>query len=146
MDKLNTIITKLDREILKFRPEEASTLDAALQETRDPKASEQLEDENNHLNSHDPLEFDSRPKQDAEDGDDGSHTAPSPDTRQASDSRFCSPVCNEVEEKGEELVVKSQGSEDESCVSEDSRTDFVEEISEKVKGKEETNKEWITVG
>lgn len=140
------IITKLDREILKFRAEEASTVDAALRETRDPKASEQLEDENNHLNSHDPLEFDSRPKQDVEDGDDGSHTVPSPDTQPASDSRSCSSDCNEAEEKGEELVVKRQVSEDEDCVSQDSQTDFVEEISEKVKGKEETNKEWITVG
>ncbi|XP_045920508.1 death domain-containing protein 1 isoform X2 [Micropterus dolomieu] len=153
IDKLNTIITKLDEEIHKLCAEKASTVDAALQETRDPKAdgSERREDDNNHLNSHDPLDFDSGHKQEAEDGDDQSRTVPSPDTEQTSDSRFSRSDCSNVEETGKELEVKGQGSDNEDCVSPKSQTDFLEETEKYTnrvhdKSKEETNMEWITVG
>lgn len=146
MDKLNTIIVKLDKEILKSCTlEEVSTVDAALKEARDPKVSEQPEDDTNHLNSHEPLESDSGHKQDAEVGDDQSRTMPSADTEQASDSRLSRPECNSVEEPGHELVVKSQGSQQE-FVPPQSQTEFLEETNETGKGKEETNKGWITVG
>ncbi|XP_044040854.1 death domain-containing protein 1 [Siniperca chuatsi] len=151
MDKLNTIITKLDEEILKLGAKEASTVDASLQETRAPKASKQPEDDNNHLNSQDPLGFDSGHKKDIEDGDEQSHTMPSPDTEQTSDSRFSSSDCSDVEPPGKEFVVKSQGSGNEDCVSPESQIDFLEETEKDTnrvndKGKNETNIEWITVG
>ncbi|XP_073330595.1 death domain-containing protein 1 isoform X3 [Pagrus major] len=146
MDKLNTIITKLDKEILKScTVEEAPTVDAALKEARDPKASEQPEDDTNHLNSHEPLESDPGRKQDVEDGDDQSQTMTSADTEQTSDSRLSR--CNDVEETGQELVVKSQGRDDgRECVSSQSQTEVLEETNESDKGKEETNRGWITVG
>ncbi|XP_070786242.1 death domain-containing protein 1 [Enoplosus armatus] len=137
-DKLNTIITKLDEEILKLCADEASTVDASLQETRDPQASEQPEDENYHLNSQDPLEFDPGHEQDVKDGDDQSHAMPSLDTEQTSGSRFSSSDCSDVEETGKEIAVKGQGSDNED------QTDFLEETNDK--GKEETKIEWITVG
>lgn len=145
MDKLNVTVNKLDEEIRKLCAEEASTV------TRDPKASEQPEDGNNHLNSHDPLDFDSGHKQDVEDGDDQSHVLPSADTEQTPDSRSSSSDCNDVEETGKELVVTSQGSDNEGCVSPDAVTDFLEETEKDTnrvndKGKEEANNEWITVG
>lgn len=145
MDKLNTIIAKLDKEILKSHTvEEVSTMDAALKEARNPKVSEQPEDDTNQLNSHEPIESNSGHKQDAEVRDDQSRTMPSADTKQASDSRLNRPECNDVEETGQQLAVKSQGSEDEECVSPQSQTEFPEETNES--GKEETNKGWITVG
>ncbi|XP_074480227.1 death domain-containing protein 1 [Sebastes fasciatus] len=147
VDKLNTIRTRLDEEILKLCAEEASTVDAALQETRDPQAAE---DEHNHLNSHDPLESDSGNKQEFEDRDDQSHIMPSPDTEQTSDSKSSSSDCNDVEETGKELAVKGQGSDTEDCVSPESHTDIqeTEKDTNRVndKGKEETNNEWIIVG
>ncbi|XP_051284794.1 death domain-containing protein 1 [Dicentrarchus labrax] len=151
IDKLNTIRTKLDEEILKSCAEEASPVGAALQETGDTKTSEQREDDNNPLNSHNFLEFDSRCKKDIEDGDDQSHTMSLPDTEQTLDSRFSSSDCNNVEETGKELVVKSQGIDNEDCVSPDRQTDFCEETEKDTnrvndKGKEEMNNEWITVG
>ncbi|KAM8747598.1 death domain-containing protein 1 isoform 2-T3 [Acanthopagrus schlegelii] len=145
MDKLNTIIAKLDKEILKSHTvEEVSTVDAALKEARNPKVSEQPEDDTNQLNSHEPTESNSGHKQDAEVRDDQSRTMPSAHTKQASYSRLSGPECNDVEETGQKLAVKSQGSEDEECVSPQSQTEFPEETNES--GKEETNKGWITVG
>uniref|UniRef100_A0A671W8N9 Death domain containing 1 n=1 Tax=Sparus aurata TaxID=8175 RepID=A0A671W8N9_SPAAU len=141
IDKLNTIIAKLDKEILK-----SCTLgEVSTVEARDPKVSEQPEDDTNHLNSHEPLESDSGHKQDAEVRDDQSRTMPSADTEQASDSRLSRPECNDVEETGHELAVRSQGSQQE-CVPPQSQTEFLEETNESGKGKEETNKGWITVG
>lgn len=141
IDKLNTIIAKLDKEILKSCTlGEVSTVEAS-----DPKVSEQPEDDTNHLNSHEPLESDSGHKQDAGVSDDQSRTMPSADMEQASDSRLSRPECNDVEETGHELAVRSQGSQQE-CVPPQSQTEFLEETNESGKGKEETNKGWITVG
>ncbi|TDG99661.1 hypothetical protein EPR50_G00196840 [Perca flavescens] len=143
MDKLNTVITKLDEEILKLCAEEAS----APLETRDPKAPKQPEDNNNHLSSHDALESDSGHKQDVEDRDDQSHTMPSPDSEQTSHS---SVDCNNAKETGKELVVKIQVSENENCNSPESQTNFLETENDtnrvNDKGKEKTNIGWITVG
>ncbi len=119
--------------------------------TRGPKASEQPQDGNNHLNSHDPLESDTGHEQNVEDGDDQSHIKQTADTEQTPESRFSSSDCNDVEETGKELVVKSQGSDNEDCVSPDGRTDFLEKTEKDTnsvndKGKEEANNKWITVG
>ncbi|XP_031707333.1 death domain-containing protein 1 [Anarrhichthys ocellatus] len=143
MVQLNAIVAKLDEEILRLCAEEASAVAAALQETRDPKAPEQPEDDKNHLNSYDPLESDSGHKQaDGDgDGDDQSHTMPSPGTEQASDTGFSSSVCNDVEEEEKEILVKSQGSEIKDCVSPESP--FLEEAEQDTN---RVNKEWITVG
>lgn len=151
MDKLHTIITKLDAEILKFCAEEASAVDAALQETRDPKVSEQPEADNNHLNSHNPLAFDCGHKQDVEGGDDQSHKMSSPDTEQTLDSRFSSSDCNDVKDTEKTLEVKSQGGDSEDPVSPESQADVLEETEKDTnrvndKDKEEINNEWITVG
>ncbi|XP_054457885.1 death domain-containing protein 1 [Anoplopoma fimbria] len=134
MDKLKAILAKLDEEILRLCAEEASTVDAALQETRDPKGPEPPEDDNNHLNPCDPIESDSVHKQadDDGDGDDQSHTMPLPGTEQASDSRISSSVCNDVEEAEKRISVKRE-----------SQTDFPEETE---KDTNRVNKEWITVG
>lgn len=142
MDTLNAIITKLDAEILKLRAEEASTVDAQLQETQ---ATEKPDDDNDHQ---DPIESDSGYKLEVEDQ---SHTMPSPDTENTPESRFSSSDRNNVEETGKELVVKGQGSDNEDCVSPESQTDFLEETEKdrnrvNVKEKEETNNKWITVG
>uniref|UniRef100_UPI0037E7576B death domain-containing protein 1 n=1 Tax=Semicossyphus pulcher TaxID=241346 RepID=UPI0037E7576B len=141
--KLNTIITNVDREILKLSAEEASTVDAAHQETGDPKVSEQPEDDKNP--TQDPHDCESEQQQDIDDGDDQCRTTPSQDGKQILDSRFSNSNCNVVEETG----VKGQGSDNEDCVSPDSRIDFQEETekdSNTVIDKEETNNKWITVG
>lgn len=137
MDKLNTISTKLDKEIFKLCAEEASTVAAALQETRE-------------LNSHNSLEFDSVHEQEVgEDGDDQNPTTmpPPPDAEQTSDSRFSNDDCNNVGETGEGLVVKSQGGDNDDSVSPDSLEE-TEKDTNKVndEGKEEPKNEWITVG
>ncbi|XP_068569977.1 death domain-containing protein 1 [Cebidichthys violaceus] len=148
MDQLNAIVAKLDEEILRLRAEEDSTVDAALQDTRGPKAPQKPKEyDNNHLNSYGPLESDSEYKQADEDGDgdDQSHTMPSPGTEQASDtgSLFSSSVCNDVEEAEKKMLVKSQGSENEDCVPPESQTDVLEETENDTN---RVNKEWITVG
>nr|XP_020467022.1 death domain-containing protein 1 [Monopterus albus] len=130
VDKLNTIITKLDAEILHVSVEEAS-----LQETRDPEMPEQPEDGNNHLESK------------VEDGGALSYTRPSPD--QLSDSIFGNSDCNSVEETGKALEVKGQVSGNEGCVSLESQIDSLEETekdTEMVNSKEETKREWIAIG
>lgn len=122
VDKLDAIITKLDKEILRLRQKGASAAGAELQETGAPKASEECEDVPN-FGSRDPPGFDSGPKQDVEDGD---RALGSPDTEQPSDSRLCNCLCDDEEEKEEGKEV-SQGCDDDQNV-------------------EETNKEWIVVG
>lgn len=146
MHKLDTIITKLEEEIYNLSADETSVEDAAPQVTRDPEASEKSIDDNNHLNSQDPLELSSENRQDFEDGDDLCHTVSSADTETTSDPRNSSSDRNDVEETGIEIVVKSQGSDNENCGSPQSQTDFLEETNEGDKDKEETDKEWITVG
>ncbi|XP_076581640.1 death domain-containing protein 1 [Chaetodon auriga] len=136
VDQLNTITTKLDREILKLYAEEASTVDAALQVTRD-----QLEDDPSHLNSHDPPGFDPGHKQDVIDGDDQSHMTASPDSERT-ESRVGNCDCNDEEDAGEELVFRSGGSDNEDSVPPENMTDFLEETNENDKA----NKQWITVG
>ncbi|TKS92905.1 Death domain-containing protein 1 [Collichthys lucidus] len=133
VDKLNAITTKLDEEILKSPAEEVSTVEAELQETREPQ--------DDRLNSNDPVEFESGLQQNIEDGGDQNQTMPSTDNEQTSDSRFNGSDCNDVEETRKELVVNGQGSDNEGRVSPESRTDFLEETNENDK-----NKEWITVG
>ncbi|KAI3376382.1 hypothetical protein L3Q82_016863, partial [Scortum barcoo] len=136
INRLNTTITKLDEETLKLCAEEASAV------TGDPeKALEQPEDE----------EFDSGRKGDVEDGDDKSRVKPLADSEQAADSIFSRSDCNDAEETGKELVVKSQGGDNEDRVSPDGRTDFLEDTEKdtnrvKDKGKAVANNEWITVG
>ncbi|XP_034532048.1 death domain-containing protein 1 [Notolabrus celidotus] len=149
MDILNSITSKLDKEILILSSQKASTEDSAFQETRGPQGSEQLEDDKNY--SHDALEFDSGQKQDIEVGDDQRNTKPSPDTVEKTDERFYKSDCNTEEEKDREQAVKSQGSYNEDCLPADSQTDFQEETKNdlnmvKEKGKEETNNKWVTVG
>lgn len=102
-------------------------MEAALQETREPQ--------DDRLHSNDPFEFESGLQQNIEDGDDQNQMMPSTDIEQISDARL-----------EEELVVNGQGSDNEGRVSPESRTDFLEETNENDKNKEETNKEWITVG
>ncbi|XP_039997492.1 death domain-containing protein 1 [Xiphias gladius] len=151
MQKLSTIVTKLDAEILQLAAEKASSVDAALQETIDPETSVQPEDGNNHLSSHDPHESDSGRTQEFEVEGDQSHTRPSPDTEQTSDFRFSSSDCNDVKEAGRELEVKGLVSDNEDCISPVGQTDLLKETEKDaqridVKGKEETKSEWITVG
>ncbi|KAK5848341.1 hypothetical protein PBY51_005965 [Eleginops maclovinus] len=140
LDTLNTIIAKVDGEILKLCAEKASIVDADVQETKYLKEPEHPEDDNNHLYSCDPLEANSEYK--PEDGDDQT-TTPSQDTEQTSDNRRCSSDCDDVKETGQESVVKTdQGSDTEDCQSPERKTDLMEETE---KAKEET-REWITVG
>ncbi|GLD53771.1 death domain-containing protein 1 [Lates japonicus] len=146
MQKLSTITTKLDAEILQLSPEEATSVDAALQETREPETSVQPEDGNNHLSSHDPHESDSGHKQEVEDEGDQSHTGLSPDTERTSDDfGFSSSDCNNVKETGRESEVKGQVSDNEGNVSPVSQTEQ-DAGRINVKGKEEAKSEWITVG
>uniref|UniRef100_A0A3Q3H2Z2 Death domain containing 1 n=1 Tax=Labrus bergylta TaxID=56723 RepID=A0A3Q3H2Z2_9LABR len=104
MDNLNTIILKLDKEILNSCDDEV----AARQETRDPEASEQPEDDSNP--SQDDLELDSGIKQDMEAEDNQRKTMPSPEAVQNSDIRVSSLDCIVVEGTVGELAVKSLGS------------------------------------
>ncbi|XP_059211103.1 death domain-containing protein 1 [Centropristis striata] len=147
MDKLSTIITKLEEESLKFHVDETSTVDAALQDSRDPNAPEQHEDDNNPQNSHGSLQSDSAHKQDVEDGDDQSHTMPLLDTEQTPDSR--SSDCSDVGETGKELVVQSEGGENQDCVSPESHTDMLEETEKDTSRLNDTGKDtnngWITI-
>lgn len=136
MDKLSSITSKLDKEILQLRTE-------AAQEARHPETPEQHKPETNHLVSHDPLQTDSRPKQDTEDGDDGGQTLPPPGPQQASDpgSSDCS-----AGEKGEELLLQSEASQAQERVPGDGRTDLVERTRPKVRDNEGTGPDWVIVG
>lgn len=136
MDKLSSITTKLDEEILKLRTE-------AAQEARHPEPPEQHRPETNHPISHDPPETDSRPKQDAGGGDDGGQTMPLPGPSQASDP--CSSEWNTGEEE-EELLLQSEASKAKECVPGDGRTDQVERTRLEVQDKDGTSPDWITVG
>ncbi|XP_071316042.1 death domain-containing protein 1 [Trachinotus anak] len=143
LQKLSTIITKLDAEILQLSAEETS-VDSALQETSNPETPVQPEDGNNHLSSHDPCESDPEHKQEGEDEGDQSHTRLSTDTKQTSD-------CNDVEDTWKELEVKGQVCGNEDCVFPVSQTDLLKETEKNaekinVRSKEETKNEWITVG
>lgn len=133
-EKLSTIISKLDAEILKLHAEGTSI---GPQEMKDAN-----KDEKNHLNASVPLEVDSGLKVDDEDGYDGNSTMPSSDAQQESDLISCSSDCNALRGKEEELMSRCQESSIESCFSKDS----MEEGGEKVKGKNETTSKWITVG
>lgn len=133
-EKLSMIISKLDAEIIKLQAEGASI---GSQEMKDAN-----KDEKNHLNVSVPLEVDTGPEVNEEDGDDGDSTMPSSDAQQESDLRSCSSECDGLRGKEEELVSRRQESSTESCFSKDS----VEEGGEKVEGKTETNSKWITVG
>ncbi|XP_056225254.1 death domain-containing protein 1 isoform X2 [Seriola aureovittata] len=144
MQKLSTIITKLDAEIVQLSAKEAPSVDAALQDTRDSETSAEPEDCNNHLSSGDPCESDSGRKQKDEDEGDQSYTRPSTDTEQTSD-------CNDVKDTGKELEVKGQVSDNEVCVYPVSQTELLKETEKNaekinVKGKEQTKSEWITLG
>lgn len=141
LDNVSGIMTKLDREILNLHAEEASTVEAGLQETSGQKASELTEEDTKDLNSHSPLEFDSRPKEDIEHADGGSHAMPYPPNTEKA-SRLSSCECDDVERKGNELVDDSEGCDDD--VSQDSQRGSMETV-EQVKGKE-TKNELITVG
>lgn len=136
MDKLSSITTKLDKEILQLRTE-------AAPEARHPETPEQHKHETNHLISHEPLETDSRPKQDAEDGDHGGQTMPPPGPQQAPDPG--SSDCN-AGEKEEALPLQSEAGKAQDCVPGDGRTDLVERTRHKVKDEEGTSPDWITVG
>ncbi|XP_041636050.1 death domain-containing protein 1 [Cheilinus undulatus] len=147
IEKLNVIIRKLDKEIFKLSAEEAPAVDSALQETRDLEASQPEDDRNP---SHDALELDSDLQQDNGVKDDQRKT-PSPEAVQISDVMVSSLDCSVVEETGREEAVKSQGSDNEHCVSADSQTDVYERTEKtlnqlKNQGKEETDNTWITVG
>lgn len=132
MDKLSSITTKLDQELLQLRTEASQ-----------PETPEQHKHETNHPTSHDPAETDSRPKQDAEDGGDGGQTMPLPGPQQASDSRSSD---GNAEEKEEESLLQSEASSAQDRFPGDGRTDLEEQTRPKVKDKEGTSPDWITVG
>lgn len=137
MDKLSTIVIKLDTEVTQLSAGEAFTVDAAHQET-----SAQSEDGNNQLNARDSA---------VEDGGDKSNTDVSPDTDQMSDFISSTSVCNNVEETEKELEVKCQVDYKEDCVSLENHIDLPEETATDAgtvndKFREQTKSEWITVG
>lgn len=119
MQKLSTIITKLDDHILLLCETEATSMDAdaaadaaaAAQETKEPETSV-------------------RPD----------NTGPTTDTEQTSD-------CGDAKDAEKELEAKGQVSDNEECVSPGSQTE-AEKTEERinVKGKGETRSEWTTVG
>uniref|UniRef100_A0A3Q1GPB7 Death domain containing 1 n=1 Tax=Acanthochromis polyacanthus TaxID=80966 RepID=A0A3Q1GPB7_9TELE len=133
LDKLSTIINKLDAAVLHVSVDETSTVDAASQESRETT----LQPEDNHLNPHHQLESDFRHEQEVEDGADQSPTRPLPDTERIPDSTF---TCNDVEKTGEELLVKGQVSDFLDSLEE------MEKDQERKHDKEETKSEWIPVG
>ncbi|XP_035805666.2 death domain-containing protein 1 [Amphiprion ocellaris] len=136
LDKLSTIITKLDAAVLHLSVDETSSTDgdAASQEPRETT----LQPEDNHLNPYHRLESDSGHEQEVEDGADQNHTTPLSDTKHRPDSTF---NCNDVEKTGEELQkVKGQVS-DFLDLLEDAEKD-----QERKNDKEETKSEWIPVG
>ncbi|XP_062240528.1 death domain-containing protein 1 [Platichthys flesus] len=143
---LNTIVSKLETELLRVSAEEASGGDTALHETRDPETSAPPEDGRNSPSLQDPLDSDCE----QEDEDEGDQRSPSPDTEQTADTRFTS--SSDVRDTGGELEVKGQlDDNEEGCVSPVSQTDLLKETDEdaertNVKVKEETKSEWTTVG
>ncbi|KAK2863090.1 hypothetical protein Q5P01_002623 [Channa striata] len=150
MDKLSTIALKLDTEILQLHPEEASLVDAAHQETRDPESSKQSADGQNEQNTHD---------QSDSEAEDRRETRPTLETKQTSNIISSNSHCNGVEDAGKELEVKCQVNENKGCVPLESQTyllertekdtDVINEITsgEGQRGnREETKKEWIAIG
>uniref|UniRef100_UPI003AACD8C8 death domain-containing protein 1 n=1 Tax=Centroberyx gerrardi TaxID=166262 RepID=UPI003AACD8C8 len=160
MDRLNTIITKLDTEIITSCAEEASAVDAdtaalctkqqdsaALQETRDSQTSSSdsvtPEDTGCHSNPHDPLGSGSGRKQGADDGADQSHTKPPHShTLSLGIESFGSSDCSDGADTRQGLEVRGQVT-DNHCVSEEIEKDREREETKK---KEEMNTEWVTVG
>ncbi|XP_026154399.1 death domain-containing protein 1 [Mastacembelus armatus] len=140
VDKLSTILTRLDAEILQLSAEVASTVDTALQETRDPETSEPPED---HPYTYEHFESDCKVSE--------SHTVLPPDTEQPSDSVFSKSDCNDMEEGGKELEVKGQVNDNKDFVSLESQKVLLEERgkdTEVVNNKDdkETKSDWVTVG
>lgn len=145
VDKLSTIIIKLDTEILQLSAGEASTVSAAHQETRDPETSERSEDGNNQLMTPEHL----KPDSNVEDGSDHNHTRLFSDIKQTSDFIFSNSDCNNVEETGKALDVKCQVHHKEDCISLENQRDLQEKAGVRMvndKDKKETKSEWITVG
>ncbi|CAJ1086122.1 death domain-containing protein 1 [Xyrichtys novacula] len=143
IDILNSIIMKLDKEVLILSTQNPLT------ESGDPQELEQPEDDKKLY--HDALESDSGQKQSSEAGDGQSETKPSPDTVKNSDNRFCESDCSKVEETEREEAVKGHGSDNEDCVSPDGQRDSQEETKKdldvvKDEGQEGRNNKWTTVG
>lgn len=142
-DKLSTIVTRLDREILQLSAGEALAVEAAHQETGDPEASEESEDSNSRTNGNDHLESDYN----AEDGAATNHTGLLENTEQTLDFISSNSECNNVEDTGEELEVKGQVNPKEDCVSAEKHsleeTD-TREVNDNCK--EEIKSEWVSVG
>ncbi|XP_030609951.1 death domain-containing protein 1 [Archocentrus centrarchus] len=149
IDKIGSIILKLDAAIHQLSVDEASIAGEALQESRETDAPVQPEDVNNHPNSPDRLESDLGHEQEVEVGADRSPTRASPDTEQTADSTFSS-NCNKEEDTGTELHVKGQASDflEKSIHSQTELLDETEKDRERIndEGKEERRNEWITVG
>lgn len=136
LDKLNTIIIKLDVEIFEICAHK--TLDAALQESKDPQGGKI------DLSSH---ECSLGHDQGTEVGGDQSITMLSPDTDLTSALNFESLVCDDGANSGQGEEVKDQ---DSTNILLETHTDFLEKTKRDAKGiydkNKETNNEWITVG
>nr|XP_019951350.1 PREDICTED: uncharacterized protein LOC109634931 [Paralichthys olivaceus] len=146
--KLSTIVTKLEAEVLCVSAEEASGVNVAPHETRDPETSARPEVGRKCLSFQDPLHSDC--EQEAENESDRRH--PSPNAELTAEIRLNCSDCSDVKETGGELEVKGQVDDnEEGCVSPVSQTDLLKERDKdtgrmNVKVEEETKTEWITVG
>ncbi|KAM7377259.1 hypothetical protein PAMA_013854 [Pampus argenteus] len=132
VDKLNTVINKLDVEILQLCPEESLTVDAALQESKEEEEEEEEEERKIDLNSH----------ESGSGHEDDQRSSPDADLTSASNSD--SFVCNDGTESGQSKEVKGQESEN---ILLESRIDLPETTKKDTERTDEkTNSEFITVG
>uniref|UniRef100_A0AAZ1XBE2 Death domain containing 1 n=1 Tax=Oreochromis aureus TaxID=47969 RepID=A0AAZ1XBE2_OREAU len=140
IDKISSIIIKLDAAIHQLSVDKASIEGEARQESRDTDTLVQPEDVKNHLNSPDRLESDSGHERVIEDGAHRRLTEASADTEQTLDSNFSGSYCD----NGAESHVKAQAKDvlEESVHSE---TELLEE-TEKEDVSAKRKRKWITVG
>ncbi|XP_076737895.1 death domain-containing protein 1 isoform X1 [Maylandia zebra] len=139
IDKISSIIIKLDAAIQQLSVDKTSIAGEARREYRDTDTSAQPEDVKNHLNSPDRLESDSGHERVIEDGADRRRTETSADTEQTLDS-FSGSNCD----NGAESHVKGQARDvlEESVNSETELLEETEKEDESAKRK----RKWITVG
>ncbi|XP_076017528.1 death domain-containing protein 1 [Genypterus blacodes] len=146
MDKMNSVITKLETEIIELCTEEASTVDEDMAPCTKQQVKEDLGDtpgDSHHpSSSHDAPESDSGLGQEVDDG--GDQTPPHSQTREDEETTLASSDGVEIKQ-GEE--VRGQMTNDGSLTSE-AQTDFLEETREDVEDKEdkEKNTKWVTIG
>lgn len=136
INKVSTIITKLEPEILPAPVEVTSSLDETCKETTEPVSHESVS---------------CVPQQEAEVEPEQCCEGLSADSQQTTDSTVCSSDSSAANKTESQTGIQGQGTDNEDCVSTVCQKDLLQNAGRhaeraEVKVKEETRREWITVG